>query len=485
MKRIYLPFTIALLFSFSNGFAQHWIQFDDGLAHYLQLKQAPLQTGNFIFFLPAIKSNQTILSQGIGSPTVSNAWLQGGNRNGTGFPDPVILNYGKFGTIDNVGLTLISNNSTRMTIDASGNTTIAGGNTTINGGGTLSLNVGNTTVNENGNEFVINGSGSGYAANINTSSLVGLEVHCTSQGGTGLNSNTHFVDFFDGSQPNPRGSIQGQNLAEFFADPINITNLAVNTANIIVAAAEIAAGIASAATVIGVPEGVGFAAQAVGIAVQIANYATVTAIQTTTSLGISYSSSSGDYAEYLKRSKLEDKLYPGDIVGVKNGLISKNTEGAESVFSISLAPIVLGNVPPEGKEAEYNKVGFLGQVPVKVRGAAHEGDFIIASGLNDGIGVAVSSENITPEQFTMVIGRAWTSSEWAGIKYIKVAVGLNAKAMSEIMSRQQKQINTLNTEVSELRKTNLEAASLKTRLEKLEQYISNPATITKQTIYKN
>lgn len=222
-----------------------------------------------------------------------------------------------------------------------------------------------------------------------------------------------------------------------------------------------------------------------GIAVQIANYATVTAIQTTTSLGISYSSSSGDYAEYLKRSKLEDKLYPGDIVGVKNGLISKNTEGAESVFSISLAPIVLGNVPPEGKEAEYNKVGFLGQVPVKVRGAAHEGDFIIASGLNDGIGVAVSSENITPEQFTMVIGRAWTSSEWAGIKYIKVAVGLNAKAMSEIMSRQQKQINTLNTEVSELRKTNLEAASLKTRLEKLEQYISNPATITKQTIYKN
>ena len=486
MKRIYLlPLAIAMLFSFSNGFAQHWMQLDDGLSHYLLLRPAGLQTGNFTFFFPPVKSDQTILAQGVGSPTVSKALLWGGNLNGTGSPDPVIPNYGMFGTLDGTGLNLITANASRLTIDASGNTTIAGGNTTINGGGSVTLNVGNTTVNESGNEFIVNATGSGYVANFSTSGQLGMEVHCKQDGGANLNSNTHFVDFYDGTKSNPRGSIQGQSYSEWFADPINAANLAIDIANGIVGVAEGVAAVASAATVIGIPEGVGFAAQAVGVVVGQVQYGITTGIQTTTGLGISYSSSSGDYAEYLKRSKLEDKLYPGDIVGVKNGLISKNTEGAESVFSISLAPIVLGNVPPEGKEAEYNKVGFLGQVPVKVRGVAHEGDFIIASGLNDGIGVAVSADKITPEQFTMVIGRAWTSSELSGIKYIKVAVGLNAKAMSEIMSRQQNQINTLNNEVAELRKTNLEAASMNTRLERLEQYISNPATITKQTVYKN
>ncbi len=374
------------------------------------------------------------------------------------------------GTKNGNTIGLVTGNTQRLTIDATGNTTITGGNTTIN---------------EGTNEFTINGTGSGYAANVNTNSLLGLEVHCKAQTGTGLNSNTHFVDFYDRASANPRGSIQGQDFGEYFADPINIANAAVTAANVIVAAAELVAAAASAATVIGIPEGVGFAAQAVGIAVQIAQYGIITGIQTTTGLGISYSSSSGDYAEYLKRDNSSDKLYPGDIVGVKNGLISKNTEGAQSVYSISLAPIVLGNVPPKGEEAEYNKVGFLGQVPVKVRGAAHEGDFIIASGLNDGIGVAVSSENITPQQFTMVIGRAWTSSELAGIKYIKVAVGLNAKAMSEIMSHEQSEIDNLKNEVKELRKSNAEVTSMKAKLDRIEKYLSQPEKITKDVMLRS
>ncbi len=378
---------------------------------------------------------------------------------------------------------LVTGNTPRFTIDAIGNTTIAGGNTIINGGGSVTMNVGNTTINEGTGEFTVNGTGSGYAAKINTSSLQGLEIHCTSQTGVGLNSNTHFADFYDASSANARGSIQGQDLSDYTNDPIFIANTTINAANIVVAAAELVAAAASAATVVGIPEGVGFAAQAVGIAVQIAQFAVITGIETS-QLGVSYQSSAGDYAEYLKRANTSEKLYPGDIVGVKNGLISKNTDGAQSVLSISLAPIVLGNVPPRGEEANYNKVGFLGQVPVKVMGIVHEGDFIIASGKNDGLGTAVAAQMITPEQFTMVIGRAWASSPLEGIKYIKVAVGLNAKTMSEIMSHEQTEIEALQKEVIELRKSNAEVTSMKAKLDRIEKFLSQPDQSAKQIMLR-
>ncbi|MCB0785516.1 MAG: hypothetical protein KDC02_15090, partial [Flavobacteriales bacterium] len=59
---------------------------------------------------------------------------------------------------------------------------------------------------------------------------------------------------------------------------------------------------------------------------------------------------------------------PGDVVGVHGGRISRRTEGAQHVLAISSRPIVLGNMPEEGLEHLYERVGFLGQVPVKVAG---------------------------------------------------------------------------------------------------------------------
>ena len=52
------------------------------------------------------------------------------------------------------------------------------------------------------------------------------------------------------------------------------------------------------------------------------------------------------------------------------------------------------------------------------------GDFIIASGLDDGIGMAVAPERITPEQFEQVLGQAWEASADAGVKSVRTAVGL-------------------------------------------------------------
>jgi hypothetical protein len=91
---------------------------------------------------------------------------------------------------------------------------------------------------------------------------------------------------------------------------------------------------------------------------------------------------------------------------------------------VSTAPIVLGNDPGEKAHSEYERVAFIGQVPVRVRGTVRAGDFIIASGADDGTGVAVSPECITPAQFEQVVGQAWESSSNSAVKPVRTAVGL-------------------------------------------------------------
>ena len=104
--------------------------------------------------------------------------------------------------------------------------------------------------------------------------------------------------------------------------------------------------------------------------------------------GVSYKSSGSDFAEWLPRLEGEERIEAGDIVGVFEGRISRKTAGANQVMVISKAPIVLGNSPPESEEHLYEKVAFVGQAPAKVRGPVKAGDYIIASGLNDGTSVA-------------------------------------------------------------------------------------------------
>jgi hypothetical protein len=140
--------------------------------------------------------------------------------------------------------------------------------------------------------------------------------------------------------------------------------------------------------------------------------------------GIAFQSNSADYAEWLPRLSPNEKILAGEIVGQYGGRITKRTQGASRVMVVSTGPIVLGNDPGEKARPEYERVAFLGQVPVRVRGAVRAGDFIIASGGDDGTGVAVSPACITPEQFEQVVGQAWESSSNAGVKPVRTAVGL-------------------------------------------------------------
>ena len=138
--------------------------------------------------------------------------------------------------------------------------------------------------------------------------------------------------------------------------------------------------------------------------------------------GVTYQSGSGDYAEWLPKADPHAVLHAGQIVGMKNGHISLETADADHMFVISTLPVVLGNAPEE--EWRYEKAAFLGQVPVHVRGAIHSGDYVLASGLDDGYGIGVSPEALDPEQYDRVIGMAWETG-LSAFNTVNVAVGLN------------------------------------------------------------
>jgi hypothetical protein len=141
-------------------------------------------------------------------------------------------------------------------------------------------------------------------------------------------------------------------------------------------------------------------------------------------VGVSLVGPGNDYAEWLPRLNPAEKIQPGEIVGLNGGRITKTTRGASQIMAVSTGPIVAGNDPGKQARGGYERVAFIGQVMARVRGTVQAGDFIVASGLNDGTGVAVSPERITSEQFEQVAGQAWETSADAGVKSVRVAVGL-------------------------------------------------------------
>lgn len=169
--------------------------------------------------------------------------------------------------------------------------------------------------------------------------------------------------------------------------------------------------------------------------------------------GVTYASGAGDYAEYLQRENSGEKMTYGDIVGVKGGKISKNLTGAERIMVVSFKPIVLGNMPKPNHESEYEKVAFMGQVPVKVFGKVNIGDYIIPSNKNDGIGIAIAPSKIATNQIKDIVGTAWSESH-IGLSFnlVNVAVGLNRNDSSLILEKLENKVNAQAEEISYLKK---------------------------------
>ncbi len=189
--------------------------------------------------------------------------------------------------------------------------------------------------------------------------------------------------------------------------------------------------------------------------------------------GVTYASGAGDYAEYLLRENIDEKMTYGDIVGVKGGKISKNLIDAERIMVVSFKPIVLGNMPKQNEESNYEKVAFMGQVPVKVFGKANIGDYIIPSGKNDGIGVAISPSKIKVNQLKDIVGTVWSEgNNVLGFNLINVAVGLNRNDSSLILEELENKVNEQAEEIKYLR-------------DKIEEILSSIANIENSTVTKS
>ncbi len=181
--------------------------------------------------------------------------------------------------------------------------------------------------------------------------------------------------------------------------------------------------------------------------------------------GVVYGSHGADYAEWLPKQSRADKFQLGQIVGVKNGLVSHDTEGAEQLMVVSCKPIVLGNVPLDDDTDNYVKVAFMGQVPVVVRGTVKAGDYIVPSGLCDGTATSVSPQNLTVRHLDKVIGRAWSESDNDIYSLINVVVGVEGHEAAKVLAKQHDRLNVLTAENSELRD---ELDSVQQRLDVLE-----------------
>lgn len=167
------------------------------------------------------------------------------------------------------------------------------------------------------------------------------------------------------------------------------------------------------------------------------------------SIGVTYQSGSGDYAEYLPKANKTDQFKPGFIVGMKNGAISLNTANADKLFAISTKPIVLGNMPEDSKVGDYEKAAFMGQVPVYVLGKVNMGDYIVPSGYNNGYGKAVAPANMKAEDYANIVGMAWSASTSNSASLVNVAIGLNAGDISKLVAVQSKEIADLKSQISQ------------------------------------
>lgn len=197
-------------------------------------------------------------------------------------------------------------------------------------------------------------------------------------------------------------------------------------------------------------------------------------------VGVYFSSGGADYAEWLEREDPLQNFHPGEVVGIRGGKISRNTAAAHQILVISTNPIVLGNQPEEGKEALFERVAFLGQVPVRVVGAVNVGDYIIPSGKNDGLAIAVNPKDLRTEKFDEIIGIAWEEGKSEVLNIVNMAIGLNTNDLAQRVASMEHEMKNLNKEM-ELIKAMLNGEEVTENKENVESNNANTPSATAGT----
>ena len=195
------------------------------------------------------------------------------------------------------------------------------------------------------------------------------------------------------------------------------------------------------------------------------NDTAIGSIQGDGSGGIVFNSGGADFAEWLPKRSPDASIQPGDVVGWHADGVSHETRGALRVMAVSTRPIVAGNAPPDADAGNWARIGFVGQVPVRVRGPVAAGDWILPSGHEDGTGVAASPLSLKPGDLQRVIGRALASADQAGIHSVNVVVGLgNPDAVGGTLARMKTDNGTLRSRIDALEATNVKMVAANSAL---------------------
>lgn len=262
------------------------------------------------------------------------------------------------------------------------------------------------------------------------------------------NNSNNFVTFAD--DIDVWGRIEGQTIPELeqtWQYKLQVSQFAFQG---VALAGQIAAwtakGIGEGFSLFGAGASVGSWAQVANLIFQASSLLTQSigwGVNIRTYIGVAYVSGAGDYAEWLPRKAGERDLHFGEIVGIRGGVVSLNTNEADHIMVVSMRPAVIGNTPEPGQESQYEKIAFLGQVPIKVVGAVTSGDYIIASGNHDGVGIAIHPEQMKTGDYARVVGVAWESAPEQPINFVNVAVGINVNDLNH-------KIDLLNREVENI-----------------------------------
>jgi len=280
-------------------------------------------------------------------------------------------------------------------------------------------------------------------------SFLGIPNLCLSGGGSPLNNANKFIQFTDNADL-PMGSIRA----------VSVTNWAQNYLNPVFLF-KLRGALTS--TVDKKHAQYHFKAE---VSAALKDYA---------SIGVEYSSGNGDYAEWLERANPRESITPGDIVAVVGGKISKDLKDAEQVMVVSHNPIVLGNVPPEGKTPLGNNIAFMGQVPVKVMGPIQTGDYIVTQGEIPGYGYGKSQDEMTIEDFKHAVGRSWDNDMTEGPKMVNTVVGVHNGDYFKVLKKYEAKFVELESKV-ELSSNKFE--SLESKVNVLTELLM-PSTVQK------
>lgn len=109
-----------------------------------------------------------------------------------------------------------------------------------------------------------------------------------------------------------------------------------------------------------------------------------------------------DFAESMPAMPGE-RLLPGDVVAVVAGQATQVTGSASWISVVTDRAIVLGN-DPSNPTSDDVAITMLGQVPVRVRGAAAPGDLLVPSGDDDGRAIAYAPRELPVERANQVFG---------------------------------------------------------------------------------